>query len=115
MSNVQVWKDGKVVVAMYSGRMCPNLLDEANSKIERAVAEGAELVLYHTSNMDDPSMGLALQMRRFNERIKSAVSKTATVTQSTITAYLARFAFGLSRNHRVFFRDSEAALSWLRS
>jgi hypothetical protein len=54
-------------------------------------------------------------MKSFDKRIRLRVARSATAVRDPATAFLAKVAFALWRNHRVFYDDLDAAYAWLRS
>lgn len=113
---VSVTRDQTVIVARYTGAMTTELVEDAQQQI-RALLQGAtdRRILYDTVEMEKPPMHLAMSMRRFDAEIRDRVAKSATIVSNAAIAFLAKVAFAASRNHTVFYGDTEEALAWVRS
>ncbi|MBF0516203.1 MAG: STAS/SEC14 domain-containing protein [Nitrospirae bacterium] len=107
-------QDG-IITAVYTGEMDMDLVKQAAAGIENLLKESQSTrILYNTLNMETPSMKLAMEMKAFDAKIRDKIQKSATVVPGATTAFFASIAFILSKNHKVFHNDLEAALSWLR-
>jgi hypothetical protein len=115
MASVRVTLEGNIIHAVYSGEMTMDLVREGERRIEALLVDAERMVLYDTLAMKPPTMQLALEMKAFDNRIRMKVSRSATAVRDPMTAFLSRVAFALSRNHRVFYDDLDAAYEWLRS
>lgn len=114
MADVSVVRTGTLIHAKYRGAMTLALVREAEQKIELLLDSTPQaLVLYNTLEMEPPTMELALEMKSFDARIQPRVVRSATVVRDALTAFMAKVAFVLSRNHRVFYDDLQKALAWL--
>ena len=113
--SVKVSHDGGVVFAEYVGDMDKATLDEANGRIRQLLEQSrARRILYDTLRMSDPSMDLALQMKKFDASIRPLLDRAATVVLKSSTAFMARAAFAFTKDHRVFYQSRDEALQWLR-
>jgi hypothetical protein len=111
---VRVTNEGGIVCAVYLGQMNPRLLDESNGVIRSLLAHTqARRILYDTLHMAEPTMDLALQMKRFDAELRGSVDRAATLVPAAATAFMAKIAFAFTKSHKVFYRDREAALAWL--
>ena len=116
MASVSVSLDGNIIHARYVGAMTSELVRQGERDIETLIGRRADLaILYDCVEMDPPPMNLALQMKSFDDRVRSRVVCCATVVKDAMTAFLSKVAFALARNHRVFYNDLAAATAWLRS
>jgi hypothetical protein len=115
MASVQVTLEGNIIHAVYAGTMTMDLVRDGEQQIEALLSDSANMVLYDTLAMDPPTMALALEMKSFDKRIRLSVARSATAVRDPATAFLSKVAFALSRNHRVFYDDLDAAYAWLRS
>lgn len=96
--------------------MTMDLVKEGERRIESLIPTLPEpLILYDTLGMDPPTMDLALEMKKFDSRIQPRIKRSATVVPNAMTAFAAKVAFALSRDHRVFYNDRAAAIAWLQS
>lgn len=94
--------------------MTMDVVRQAEKKIEAFLSITADArVLYDTLDMDPPSMELAFEMKAFDARIQSRLVRSATVVRDAKTAFMAKIAFVLSRDHKVFYNDLDKALEWL--
>lgn len=102
-----------IIHAVYESEMTMDVVKEGERKIE-ALTPSLEkpLVLYDTLSMRPPSLDLALEMKAFDGRIQPRIVRSATVVGDAMTAFAAKVAFALSRDHRVFYNDRAAAI-WL--
>ncbi|KWT92842.1 STAS/SEC14 domain-containing protein [Candidatus Magnetominusculus xianensis] len=108
-------QDG-IIISVYTGEMDMEIVKQAASGIEELLTKSQSTrILYNTLNMETPSMKLAMEMKSFDAKIRDKVQKSATVVPSATTAFFASIAFILSKNHKVFHNDLDAALSWLKS
>lgn len=90
------------------------LVREGEQKIETAIARtAAASILYDCVEMDPPEMPLAIEMKSFDRRIRDRVRRAATVVNDPMTAFMSKVAFVLRREHKVFYKDLDAALRWL--
>ncbi len=116
MASVRVAIVNGVIHALYEGKMTMELVKEGEQKIEELIPSLPEpLVLYDCLAMNPPGMDLALEMKRFDSRIQPRIKRSATVVADAKTAFAARVAFALSRDHRVFYNDRGGAIAWLQS
>jgi hypothetical protein len=116
MASVNVRQEGQIIHATYTGTMTLELVREGERQIEEIMARMRDAcILYDTLAMDPPAMKLALEMKAFDTRVGPRVSRSATVVHDAMTAFTAKVAFALSRNHRVFYDDLEAAYRWLEA
>ncbi len=115
MDSIRIRLEGDVIHATYTGTMTMDLILDAERQIEAMLAGSGTKILYNTVAMEPPTMKLALEMKAFDSRISSRVSRSATVVRDATTAFLSKVAFALSSNHRVFYDDIDAAYTWLRS
>jgi hypothetical protein len=115
MASVSVRQEGHIIHAVYTGTMTMDLVRDAERQIETLLDRVADpAVLYDTLAMDPPPMQLAMEMKAFDSRIRSRVVRSATVVRDAMTAFMAKVAFSLSREHRVFYDDLDAAYAWLK-
>jgi hypothetical protein len=115
MADVRVTLEGEIIHAVYTGTMTMDLVRDGERRIEALLGDSARTVLYDTLGMDPPTMDLALEMKAFDGRIRTRVARSATVVRDPMTAFLSQVAFVMSRNHRVFYDNLDAAYVWLRS
>jgi hypothetical protein len=116
MGAIAVRQEGNIIHAIYSGAMTMELVRDGQRRIEDLVAKiSAPVILYDTLAMDPPPIQLAMEMKAFDGRIRDSVVRSATVVPEAGTAFMAKIAFALSRNHKVFYHDINAAYSWLRN
>lgn len=117
MSNsVRVAVVSGIIHALYEGTMTMELVKEGEQKIEALIPTvGAPLVLYDCLGMEPPGLDLALEMKAFDSKIQSRIKRSATVVANAMTAFAAKVAFVLSRDHRVFYNDRAAAIAWLQA
>lgn len=114
VASVSVRREGNIVHAIYAGAMTLDLVREGERRIEDAVSDLEDpLLLYDTLEMDPPPMKLAMEMKTFDQRLRSRVRRSATVVQDSTTAFMAKVAFLFSHNHKVFYDDLQAAYAWL--
>ena len=114
MPDVSVIRTGNLIHAKYRGAMTTGLVREAEQKIETLLGVTSDArVLYDTLEMDPPTMELALEMKAFDSRIRGTVTRSATLVRDAMTAFMAKVAFVLSRDHKVFYNDLNKALEWL--
>ena len=114
MAEVSVIRMGNLIHAKYRGAMTMALVQEGEQKIEALIdTTVSPRVLYDTLEMDPPTMDLALEMKRFDGRIRAKVVRSATVVRDAMTAFLSKIAFALSREHKVFYDDMQKAVQWL--
>lgn len=114
MSRVLVLTHGCVIEAVYTGAMTMDLVKESEARIEAEIPRVPHpVILYNTLSMDPPTMALAREMKAFDARIQPRILRSATAVREATTAFLAKVAFVLSRDHRVFYNDRGAAYRWL--
>ncbi len=114
--SVNVELKDNIIYATYVGEMNMEVVQGAADSIEDYINKGqSNKILYNTLQMDNPPMKLALEMQSFDKRIKEKVVKSATVVPTATTAFMASIAFVLSKNHKVFHKDLNAAEEWLKS
>ncbi len=114
-ASVNVELKDSIIYATYIGEMTMELVKQAAASIEDYVNKSDHCkILYNTLDMTNPPMKLALEMQSFDKRIKGKVDKSATVVPTATTAFMASIAFVLSKNHKVFHNDLEAAKEWLK-
>ena len=114
MSSVEVQRRGNLIHAVYRGRMTMELVKSGEQQIEKLVqATPDAAILYDTLEMEPPPMELAIEMKAFDGRIRNRVRRSATLVPSAMTAFMAKVAFVLSREHKVFYHDRDAAIAWL--
>ena len=114
MPEVSVRREGQIIHAIYSGAMTMDLVRDGERQILEILERVPDpLVLYDTLAMDPPSLPLAMEMKSFDGRIRSRVVRSATVVKDATTAFMAKVAFALAREHKVFYDDLDAAYSWL--
>jgi hypothetical protein len=116
MAFVSVHQEGRIIHAIYSGPMTLELVREGERQIE-GILEGIDkpMILYNTLAMDPPPIRLAIEMKAFDERIRPRVTRSATAVRDAATAFMAKLAFALSREHKVFYDDLRAAYDWLEN
>ena len=113
-ASVSVVSEGHLINATYRGTMTMDLVREAEKKIEAFLNITSDArVLYNTLDMDPPSMELALEMKAIDSRIQSRLVRSATDDRDAKTAFMAKVAYVLSRDHKVFYNDLDKALEWL--
>lgn len=116
MGAVAVRQEGNIIHAIYSGAMTMELVRDGERRIEELIAKiPGPVVLYDTLAMEPPPIQLAMEMKAFDGRIRDSVVRSATVVPEAGTAFMAKIAFALSRNHKVFYHDLKAAYAWLRN
>lgn len=114
MASVSVRLEGKVIHAIYTGEMTMELVRDGQRRIEEMLGQvDKPFVLYDTLAMDAPPIRLAMEMKAFDHRVRTRVVRSATVVRDPGTAFMAKVAFALSREHRVFYHDLQAAYDWL--
>lgn len=114
-SSVRVAVVSGIIHALYEGSMTMELVKEGEEKIEALIPTvGVPLVLYDCLGMNPPGLDLALEMKAFDSKIHSRIRRSATVVANAMTAFAAKVAFVLSREHRVFYNDRAGAISWLQ-
>ncbi|MCG6551103.1 MAG: STAS/SEC14 domain-containing protein [Candidatus Magnetominusculus sp. LBB02] len=108
-------QDG-IIIAVYTGEMSMEIVKQAAEDIEDLIikAQSAK-ILYNTLEMESPSMKLAMEMKAFDAKIRDKIQKSATLVPGAATAFFASIAFILSKNHKIFHKDLDAALAWLKS
>ena len=116
MADVNIIRLGNLIHATYRGAMTMDLVRDAERQIELLLNTTPDArVLYDTLKMDPPTMELAMEMKSFNSRIQPRVVRSATVVSDAKTAFMAKVAFVLSRDHKVFYNDLDKALEWLNA
>ena len=116
MNAVRVGVVGRIIHAIYEGTMTLDLVKEGEQKIEALIPTvSSPAVLYDTLAMKPPSVTLAMEMKSFDSRIASRVTRCATVVADPTTAFCAKVAFVFTREHRVFYNDRDAAIAWLNA
>jgi hypothetical protein len=114
MSSVEVFRTGNLIHAVYDGAMNMELVQSGEQQIETLLRTTPEpVILYDTLKMAPPPIELAIEMKKFDSRIRHLVRRSATVVPDAMTAFMAKVAFALSRDHKVFYGDLDAALRWL--
>jgi hypothetical protein len=94
--------------------MTMELVREGEQGIERELSSAPDpVVLYDCGAMEPPDMALAMEMKAFDGRIRNRIGRAATVVRDPMTAFMSKVAFALTREHRVFYQDLDAALRWL--
>jgi hypothetical protein len=68
--------------------------------------------MYDALELERPPLEIVLTQQGLTDALKQADIKVAIVVPNTGIAYLSRLAFG-EANHRVFYNDIAAAISWL--
>ena len=114
MASVNVKLEGRIIHAAYDGRMTLDLVLSGERQIEALVTGSkGRMILYDCVQMDPPTMDLAMEMKKFDGRIRAHVFRSATVVRDATTAFLSKVAFALAREHKVFYNDLDAAYRWL--
>jgi hypothetical protein len=113
----QLWIEpvGGIIVARIRGELTEALLRECQDRV-MALARDTQYnkVLYDTLELEAPGIDLViLQQKMVESELQSVNLRRAFVVQNTRVAYLARLGFG-EGDHRVFYNDLAAALSWLQ-
>lgn len=113
----QLWIEpvGGIIVARIRGALTEALLRECQDRVV-ALARDTRLtkVLYDTLELEAPGIDLVLlQQKMVESELESINLRRAFLVQNTRVAYLARLGFG-EGDHRVFYNDLAAALSWLQ-
>lgn len=110
---VNVSLNGNVIIAEYIGEMTEELLVDACNRIIAQIKKGGECILYETMRMNKPNMRLAMIMKKFDSKVGSHLTASATVTSNSTTAFMSKLAFIFTPNHQVFYNNVEEAKKWL--
>lgn len=113
----QLWVEpvGGIILARIRGVATADLIQECHKRIVELQDDTAcKLVMYDALELERPAINTVLTQQGLTDTLKQADVKVAIVVPNTGIAYLARLAFG-EANHRVFYNDIAAAVSWLSS
>ncbi|HEY0491288.1 MAG TPA: STAS/SEC14 domain-containing protein [Telluria sp.] len=117
MALQQLWIEpvGGIIVARIRGELTEALLRECQDRVVSLARDTQySRVLYDTLELEAPGIDLViLQQKMVESELQSINLRRAFVVQNTRVAYLARLGFG-EGDHRVFYNDLAAALSWLQ-
>lgn len=104
---------GNIVLARIRGEPTEEIINEVQERVLVLLNDTAiRRVLYDALEMENPSVEVALAQQRLSEEIHAMGTRIAIVVPNSRVAYLSRIAFGAGE-HRVFYNDLAAALSWL--
>ena len=113
----QLWVEpvGGIILARIRGVATAALIQECHQRIGVLQRDtGCKQVMYDALELERPPIEIVLTQQGLTDALKQADVKVAIVVPNTGIAYLARLAFG-EANHRVFYNDIAAAVSWLSS
>lgn len=113
----QLWVEpvGGIIIARLRGVATADLIQECHKRIVDLQGDtGCKLVMYDALELERPPIDIVIKQQGLTDGLKQADVKVAIVVPNTGIAYLSRLAFG-EANHRVFYNDIAAALSWLSS
>ncbi|MEP0873539.1 hypothetical protein NDA01_27650 [Trichocoleus desertorum AS-A10] len=111
----QLWVElvGGIILARIRGVATADLIQECHQRIVMLQRDtGCKQVMYDALELERPPIEIVLTQQGLTDALKQADVKVAIVVPNTGIAYLARLAFG-EANHRVFYNDIAAAVSWL--
>ncbi|HEY9763706.1 MAG TPA: hypothetical protein V6D07_14335 [Trichocoleus sp.] len=114
-SSDQLWVEpvGEIIIARIRGVATAQLIQECHKRIAALQSDtGCQRVLYDALELERPPIEIVLTQQGLTDALKQADVKVAIVVPNTGIAYLSRLAFG-EANHRVFYNDIAAAVSWL--
>jgi hypothetical protein len=110
-----VWVElsGDIIVARLRGDLTESHIADVQAKVLVLLGETERRrVLYDALEMDPPSIEMAVAQQQMSEQLHRKGARVAILVPSTRIAYLARIAFGQG-DHRVFYNDLAAAVTWL--
>jgi hypothetical protein len=116
-SSEQLWVEpvGGIIIARIRGVATADLIQECHKRIVVLQRDtGCKQMMYDALELERPPIEIVLTQQGLTDALKQADVKVAIVVPNTGIAYLARLAFG-EANHRVFYNDIAAAVSWLSS
>jgi ribosomal protein L1 len=111
----QLWVEpvGSVIIARVRGVPNEAVLRECQERVLMLVRDtGQNKVLYDALEMD-ATVDQAIMQQKMDAEMGDVKLRRAIVVPNTRIAYLARLAFG-EGEHRVFYNDIGAALTWLQ-
>lgn len=114
-SSDQLWVEpvGEIIIARIRGVATAQLIQECHKRIAALQSDtGYQRVLYDALELERPPIEIVLTQQGLTDTLKQTEVKVAIVVPNTGIAYLSRLAFG-EANHRVFYNDIAAAISWL--
>lgn len=114
-SSDQLWVEpvGGIIIARIRGVATAKLIQDCHKRIVDLQSEtGCKQVLYDALELERPPIEIVLAQQGLTDALKQTDVKVAIVVPNTGIAYLSRLAFG-EANHRVFYNDIAAAISWL--
>jgi ribosomal protein L1 len=111
----QLWVEpvGSIIMARVRGVPNEAVLRECQERVLMLVRDtGQNKVLYDALEMD-ATVDQAIIQQKMDAEMGDVKLRRAIVVPNTRIAYLARLAFG-EGEHRVFYNDIGAALTWLQ-
>jgi ribosomal protein L1 len=111
----QLWVEpvGSIIMARVRGVANEAVLRECQERVLMLVRDtGQNKVLYDALEMD-ATVDQAIIQQKMDAEMGDVKLRRAIVVPNTRIAYLARLAFG-EGEHRVFYNDIGAALTWLQ-
>jgi hypothetical protein len=112
----QLWVEpvGSTIMARLRGMPTEAVLKECHQRVLMLVRDtGQNKVLYDALEMDSPTVDQVIMQQKMDAEMGDVKLRRAIVVPNTRIAYLARLAFG-EGEHRVFYNDIGAALTWLQ-
>lgn len=110
-----VWVElsGDIIVARLRGDLTESHIADVQAKVLVLLGETERRrVLYDALEMDPPSIEMTVAQQQMSEQLHRKGARVAILVPNTRIAYLARIAFGQG-DHRVFYNDLAAAVTWL--
>jgi hypothetical protein len=114
-SSDQLWVEpvGEIIIARIRGVATAQLIQECHKRIAALqIDTGYKRIMYDALELERPPLEIVLTQQGLTDALKQVDIKVAIVVPNTGIAYLSRLAFG-EANHRVFYNDIAAAISWL--
>jgi hypothetical protein len=111
--NLWVELVGSFIIARVRGAASEEIIRECQDRVVALLRNtDCRKILYDALEMNDPSVDVALVQQKLSEQLREFSVRLAIVVPDTRIAYLGRIAFG-DAEHRVFYNDMGAAVTWL--
>jgi len=110
-----VWVElsGDIIIARVRGEPTEAMIREIQERVLVLLQDTAHRrILYDALEMEPPTVDMTLMQQRLSEDIHKMGARIAILVPNSRLAYLSRLAFG-GGEHRVFYNDLGAAISWL--
>jgi len=102
-----------IIVTRIKGMPTDALIRECHEKILLLLGDAPEgRILYDVLEMEAPPVDVPLSQWELDHNLEKVRLRRAILVPNSKLAYMARLAFGESE-HRVFYNDKQAALTWL--